>query len=1394
MITEVPVLKLIKKRTLMKTDCNFSRRMVSPYLPAMIPVSVRVNFLWLGLMAWIVLSRLGVDAAQYNLVHAFAGSPNDGANPSYGSSLIASGSMLYGVTQNGGVSNSGVLFGIRTNGTGWQVLHNFNGYTILNTTASKNDGARPHGSPLLVGNTLYGTTLWGGSNGIGTVYSINTNGTGFQVLHHFGNLNDGYGPYGSLVLSGTNLYGLTLNGGAGSEGTIFAINTNGTGYHILHNFTANSIDGLAPWGSLVATNSVLYGMTIFGGPLNNGTVFKINDSGAGYQILHNFIGTTNDGSQPYGSLIISDSTLYGMTSSGGANNVGTVFQLQNNGSGFQLLHSFATTEGWAPFGDLTLSSNLLYGMTHSGGDGGLGSGVAFQIGTNGGGYQILHSFQFPITTTDGSMPFGSLLLLGSKLYGMTQLGCSMSPNAGGIFALDLAVSAPTITTTSPLPVGGVSVAYSQPLAATGGTTPYTWALVSGTLPAGLKLSSAGLISGTPTAGTTANFSVKVTGQNGLSSTQAFSLTIIVPDLTPPVLAITTPTAGQRVTNQVIALAGTASDNVAVAGIRWQLNGGPWIIGLTVNGNAFTNWYYPSLVLTPGTNTALAYAIDSSGNHSKTNAVSFVYYLASPLTVITNGLGSITPNYSNALLQIGATYSLTAKPATGFAFANWTDGLGNVLTNGLTLKFAMKTNLTVVANFRDIVKPILTVTAPTAGQRWSNVLFSASGKATDNLAVSNVVYSLNGSDWLPTTTGDQWINWMAPVNLVPGTNTVAVYAVDATGNRSLTNTLKMLYVLTDVLTVRTNGKGTLTPAYNGKALQLGANFSMTAKTAKGFIFTNWADGLGNILTNKVTLKFTMASNLTFVANFADITPPTNGIGSPTANQRWSNSVFTVTGRAGDNLAVSNVVYSLNGADWAVADTANNWSNWTTLVTLVPGTNTISAFAVDTTGLHSKTNTVKVIYQPQDYAPGSLNGLLAAITPAGQSTFYIGCWTNTFSQFATDTNNDTGVGAYTYTKLGTNTARLAVTYTLPPPVAGDGGSVFLTFTTNNICNFSNEVNGVDFGNIVLTPQPSLVPTSFNGRKAIFINSEGQPTRIALGNGTLILTNSDGGVENGSYSAKQYSPVGTLLRVIQSGQTNFVQLTFFATNHGAYYITSYDVTGVFNGVDYGAFALLSSAVGGNALTSLAGRSARLWDAGALNDFGFGTTTFSQFSTDTNENNGVGVYTYTNLGPNSAHLAISYLAPPVATNGGGAVTLNFVAPNFCIFTNQDDLGSNYLAAMSFTPATSPVPPDLAGKTITATSIDGVVDVVTFNGGGTFSQTETGSDNPGISTGTFTFTPYGSNAAMLQLNFTGGAANGFTAYIETVFRGEVPGAYFATDFDGLGNLVGLTFGNFTTQ
>ena len=266
-------------------------------------------------------------------------------------------------------------------------------------------------------------------------------------------------------------------------------------------------------------------------------------------------------------------------------------------------------------------------------------------------------------------------------------------------------------------------------------------------------------------------------------------------------------------------------------------------------------------------------------------------------------------------------------------------------------------LTVVVS---ATKPTLHIKSPKSKQSLDSSVFTVSGIASDNAGVANVYYSLNGSGWSSASTANGWANWTANVALAPGTNTIQAYAADSSGNVSATDTVSFMHVLKTVLTVHNTVGGKISPNYNGKLLQIGENYSMTAKAEKGFAFTNWT---GSVTTNGAKLEFTMASNLTFTANFVDIAAPTLRIESPKSKQHLnsSSSVFTVTGKAKDNVAVAGVYYSLNGSGWASASTANGWAKWTANVTLTtPGTNTIQAYAVDTSGHLSATDSVSFIY--------------------------------------------------------------------------------------------------------------------------------------------------------------------------------------------------------------------------------------------------------------------------------------------------------------------------------------------------------------------------------------------------------------------------------------------------
>jgi uncharacterized repeat protein (TIGR03803 family) len=378
-----------------------------------------------------VLWNPSASQAAFSTLHSFAGSTGDGARGK--GDLTLSGSTLYGMTYAGGACNTcnegcGTIFKMNADGNGYQVLHSF----------SYSDGASPQGSLTLSGATLYGMTSTGGAYCNGTIFRINTDGTKFQVLYNF---YDEGGGYGSLTLSGSTLYGMTIWGGAGNGGTIFQINTDGNGFQVLHSFSES--DGTAPQGSLTLSGSTLYGMTNCGGVYNYGTIFKINTDGNGFQVLHSFSGEANDGSYPYGSLTLSGATLYGMTDYGGVANVGTIFQINTDGTGFQVLHSFSQSDGTVPQGSLTLSGSTFYGTTYAGGAG--SCGTILQINTDGVGFQVLYSFSYK----HGIAAYGSLTLSGSTLYGMTYVGGAHG--YGTIFSLTatpgaVVPGAPTIGT------------------------------------------------------------------------------------------------------------------------------------------------------------------------------------------------------------------------------------------------------------------------------------------------------------------------------------------------------------------------------------------------------------------------------------------------------------------------------------------------------------------------------------------------------------------------------------------------------------------------------------------------------------------------------------------------------------------------------------------------------------------------------------------------------------------------------------------------------------------------------------------------------------------------------------------------------------------------------------
>ena len=410
----------------------------------------------------LLATAIAAQAQTFQVLHTFTG--GDGVGPDAGLTMDRSG-RLYG-TVNGGTGNFGSVFRMAESGSGWVLnpLHQFvpplaNGdgpdvkaifgpagnlysataiggdeqadcendgqgcgvvfklqppatacvsflcpwtETVLYQFTGQPDGDGP-GSEVIfdAAGNLYGTTGSGGTGdcsnggdpnyGCGTVYELSPSEGGWteKVIYSFQGANDGYSPSGGLIFDATgNLYGVA-EGGSGSKGVVYELSpSNGVWTETtVHAFQGSDGDG--PWDTLVADPSGnLYGLTTTGGAHNSGTVFELTQPGTwNFQLLYSFSGSTT-GTYPEGGLARdSAGNLYGTTGDGGTYDYGVAFKLTlSNGNWVETaLHDFNLSDGIFLTGQLLIdSSGNIYGTAQEGGDASdcypsLGCGTVWEI-------------------------------------------------------------------------------------------------------------------------------------------------------------------------------------------------------------------------------------------------------------------------------------------------------------------------------------------------------------------------------------------------------------------------------------------------------------------------------------------------------------------------------------------------------------------------------------------------------------------------------------------------------------------------------------------------------------------------------------------------------------------------------------------------------------------------------------------------------------------------------------------------------------------------------------------------------------------------------------------------------------------------------------------------------
>ncbi|HUO07808.1 MAG TPA: choice-of-anchor tandem repeat GloVer-containing protein [Phycisphaerae bacterium] len=334
----------------------------------------------------------------------------------------------------------------------------FSGYTFSTLAAFTGaNGSSPFDCNLLADShgNLFGMTSAGGTNSDGVVFEIHAGTSTITPLAFF-NGNNGGAPTGTLVIdSAGNLFGVT-SGGTNNAGSVFVIPNGSSTIATIATFPQGGSLGSSPLGLAVDSAGNLFGVTQNGGAYSNGTVFEIPKGSNAITTLIDFDGT--NGGIPEGNLLVdSNGNLFGATERGGTSGNGALFEITAGSHTFSTLASFNSngTNGISPMGDIVMDAQgNLFGTAQFGGitDGGQGSdGLVYELAN--GSSSITPFANFSAAT--GTSPFAGLIIDShGNLFGTTtNAGAN---DAGTIFEILHGSSNITVLASLPGPYGDVA--------------------------------------------------------------------------------------------------------------------------------------------------------------------------------------------------------------------------------------------------------------------------------------------------------------------------------------------------------------------------------------------------------------------------------------------------------------------------------------------------------------------------------------------------------------------------------------------------------------------------------------------------------------------------------------------------------------------------------------------------------------------------------------------------------------------------------------------------------------------------------------------------------------------------------------------------------------------------
>jgi uncharacterized repeat protein (TIGR03803 family) len=782
-------------------------------------------------------------AGQRTLLHSFnstnvnTGVNVDGACP--GGVIQGADGQLYGVAEAGGSNAGGVVFKIKIDGSQFQVLHAFGNSHASDQTVAL-DGSIPRAAliPGADGN-FYGSTLDGGLYNSGSLYRIAADGSGYQVLYSFGQTNnnagspiDGSGPLGSLVQANDGLfYGVTYAGGnlVGSEGNDLG-SGGGTAFQFdaaqgtlvtLHSFkifdTENG-DGYEPRTNLaVGPDGAFYGATAYGGfgnaDTDNGTLFRLNSAG-GFQLLHDFTDPNSDGTPPavFGITLGSDGNFYGTTRFTQQSGAGSIYQFTMSGD-FSTLYTFqnadSVADGSTPNGPMVQTSDGSF-IGSLLGDGpnanSSGGGAIFKASISPALAAPVQLTLTPSTLTVGQSPsqtatlswqvlnatsetysncFASGAWTGPQAASGSNVVASSASGTAGTYRYALTcggVESGSATLTilpagAPTPAPTVAIAISPTSIALGNSATLTWSSTNATSCSASgawsgSVGTSGSLSQHPNATGSSTYTLTCTG-NGGSATQSATLTVTPVPVAPTVTIAVNPNAVTLGNSAALSWSSTDATACTASGawsgsqaVSGSLGVQPTAVGhytytLTCTGDggsaqaAATLTVNPQPVVVPLPTVSIAVAPASI---TLGNTANLQWSSTDAASCVASGAWSGNQMVSGSqVLEIGAagsyTYVLTCTNASGSAHNSATLTVTPAATlppppppAAPTLTFDLSPNSVTLGNSSTLSWSTSNATACTASDAWggSQATQGSSVQAPQTAGVFDYTLTCNGA--------------------------------------------------------------------------------------------------------------------------------------------------------------------------------------------------------------------------------------------------------------------------------------------------------------------------------------------------------------------------------------------------------------------------------------------------------------------------------------------------------------------------------------------------------------------------------------------------------------------------------------------------------------------------